>query len=137
MTNQADAAFKVLETAKAIIKSDPPPLAPVTAARAALAEARKGTDADAIIAAHKQVAQVVEPVAALADSFQDLKANDAYLRLQEDFANAQKNLVTARKDYLGAVAAYNDILQRLPFALAAFGLGFHQDRGADRTGITP
>lgn len=124
MTNQADAAFKVLETAKAIIKSDPPPLAPVTAARTALAEARKGTDADAIIAAHKQVAQAVEPVAALGDAFQDLKANDAYLRLQEDFANAQKNLAMSRKDYLSAVEAYNDLLQRLPFALAAYGLGF-------------
>jgi len=124
MTAQADAAFKVLETAKAIIKSDPQPLGAVTTARTALAEARKGGDADAIIAAHKQVAQAIEPVAALADSFQDLKANDAYLRLQEELANAQKALAAARKDYVSAVEAYNDILQRLPFALAAYGLGF-------------
>ncbi len=124
MTNQADAAFKVLETAKAIIKSDPPPLGQVTTARTALAEARKGGDADAIIATHKQVAQAVEPVAALGDAFQDLKANDAYLRLQEEFANAQRGLAAARKEYLSAVEVYNDILQRLPFALAAYGLGF-------------
>jgi hypothetical protein len=124
MTKQADAAFKALETAKAIIKSDPPPLGPVTAARTALAEARKGTEVEAIVRAHKEVTQAVEPVATLADSIQDLKANDAYLRLQEEFLNSQKSLAAARKDYLDVVAAYNEILQRIPFALAAYGLGF-------------
>ena len=124
MTRQADSAFKALETAKAIVKSDPAPLAPVTAARTALAEARKGTEVDPILTAHKQVVQAVEPLATLSDTLPDLKTNDAYLRLQEEFNVAQKTLAEARKAYLGGVAAYNDILQRLPFALAAYGLGF-------------
>ena len=51
MTRQADAAFKLLETAKAIIKSDPAPLAAVTAARAALAKAKQSNDKDALRAA--------------------------------------------------------------------------------------
>jgi LemA protein len=124
MTKQADAAFKLLETAKAIIKSDPAPMGAVTTARTALAEARKSGDLDAIRNAHKQVAEAVEPVAGLADNFPDLKANDAYLRLQEEFTSAQKGIEATRKSYLEAVTAYNEILQRLPFALVAYGLGF-------------
>ena len=48
MTKEGDAAAALLETAKAVIKSDPPPLGPVTQARNALAEARKGTEIEAI-----------------------------------------------------------------------------------------
>jgi len=126
MTKQADAAFKVLDTAKVIIRSDPAPLGPVTTARAALAKARETNQADVIISAYKELARAAEPVATLSDSFPDLKTNDAYLRLQDELKGAQNRLAVARKDYVTSVAEYNEYIVRLPFALVAYGLGFQK-----------
>jgi LemA protein len=126
MTKQADAAAKLLDTAKAVIKQDPAPLAPLTQARAALAKARESGEVDAIKAAHKEVVQAVEPIAALPDSHPDLKANDAYLRLADELSKTKENIAKAREEYLNAVRAYNDALQRNPYSLAAYGLGFQK-----------
>ena len=124
MTKQGDSAIRVLETAKAVLQGDPPPMAAVSNARTALAEARKGQDEQAILAAHRDLAQAAQPVGTLTESFEVLKANDAFLRLQEEFKAAQTGVESARKDYLAAVAAYNEGLQRLPFALVAYGMEF-------------
>ncbi|HZS08393.1 MAG TPA: LemA family protein [Blastocatellia bacterium] len=128
MTKQADAAMKVLETAKAVIKSDPLPLVPVTSARqtlaAAMAKARESGDQEAVRNAYKELVQAVEPVATLGDQHSELKTNDAWLRLQEEFLAVQKSLPGVRKSYVEAVAAYNEILHRLPFGLVAYGMGF-------------
>lgn len=126
MAKQAEAAVKLLDTAKAVIKQDPAPLAPLTQARAALAKARESGDVDAIKAAHREVVQAIEPIAALPDAHQDLKANDAYLRLSEELGKAKEGVAKAREDYVNSVKAYNDTLQRNPFALAAHGLGFQK-----------
>ncbi|HYE74287.1 MAG TPA: LemA family protein, partial [Blastocatellia bacterium] len=64
------------------------------------------------------------PIAALPDTHQDLKANDAYLRLSDELKKAEENVKKAREDYLKSVAAYNDVLQRNPYALGAYGMGF-------------
>lgn len=124
MTKQADSAFKLLETAKAILKAEPAPLGHLTTARQALAEAIKQNDPDAIRSAYREINQLSEPVTSLSDQHQELKANDAYLRLQDEFQAAQKVLEGARQNYLNAVKAYNDFIVRLPFALVAYGLGF-------------
>jgi LemA protein len=126
MAGQADAAAKLLDTAKAVIKQDPAPLAPLTQARASLAKAREAGEVDAIKAAHKEVVQAVEPIAALPDSHPDLKANDAYLRLADELSKTKENIAKAREEYLNAVRAYNDALQRNPYSLAAYGLGFQK-----------
>jgi LemA protein len=126
MIRHGDAAAKLLDTAKAVIKQDPPPLAPLAQARAALAKAREGGEADAIKNAYRDVAQAVEPVATLTDTYPDLKANDAYLRLSEELSKVKEAVAKARADYVNAVRAYNDTLQRNPFTLAAYGLGFQK-----------
>lgn len=126
MTKHGDAAAKLLDTAKAVIKQDPPPLAQFAQTRAALAKAREGGEPDAIKNAYRDVAQAAEPIATLTDTYPDLKANDAYLRLSEELNKARENVAKARADYVNAVRAYNDTLQRNPFALAAYGLGFQK-----------
>ena len=75
---------KFFETAKALLKADPPQLASASAkARAMLAEAKKGTEVDAIVSGHRDTSNAIEPVLTLGDTFPDLKTNDAYLRLLE------------------------------------------------------
>ena len=124
MTGEVDAAIKVLETAKALLKADPPPLALITQARAMLTEARKGTEVDAIVSAHRDTANAIEPVLTLGDTFPDLKTNDAYLRLFEELKKAQAAVKSSRESYLKKVEVYNDEIRRLPYALVAHGMEY-------------
>jgi LemA protein len=121
---QGESANKALETAKAVIKSDPPPLATLNTIRPALNQAMKDNDKDGILNAYRDLSQQSEPITSLGDTYSDLKANDAYLRLIEEFKNSINVTNAAKKDYVQAVEAYNEALQRLPFALVAYGLQF-------------
>ena len=126
VNKQAEAAGKALETAKAILKIDPPPLAALKGARGALAEAVKENKTDDILNAYRQLNQQTESVATLGDTYADLKANDAYLRLIDEFTKSVEATNAARKNYLQTVAAYNEAILRLPFSLVAYGLEFHK-----------
>jgi LemA protein len=121
---QGEAANKVLDTAKAVTKKDPPMLATIATIRKNLTQAVQDTDMDAIINAYRELEQQAEPVAALGDTYPELKANDAYLRLLEEYKNSIEQSGAARKEYVKAVKNYNEILQRLPFGLVAYGMQF-------------
>lgn len=121
---QGEAGAKALDTARAILKADPPPAAPLAAARAAMTEAAKENKIEEMLNAYRDIQQQAEPILTLGDSYSDLKANDAYLRLIEEFKNAVNVTKAARKEYAQSVAAYNESLLRLPFALVAYGLQF-------------
>ena len=124
MTAQGEAAFKALDTAKALIKKDPEALAAVNTARASVKKAIESGDVDAIKAAHRELSQAIEPIAKLTDEFPDLKTNDVYVRLAEAVEAAKKNLKAARDEYVNGVNQYNDRIVRLPFTLVAYGFGF-------------
>jgi LemA protein len=124
ISKQGEAASKVLETAKAILKADPPPMAIIVNARKSLAEAMKENKTEEILNAYRELQQQTEAITTLGDTYTDLKANDAYLRLLEEFKNSMNVTDAARKNYLQTVAAYNESLLRLPFTLVAYGLQF-------------
>lgn len=126
INKQGEAASKSLETAMAILKSEPQPLPLVKAARAALAEAMKENKTEEILDAYRDLNQQTEVITTFADTYTDLKANDAYLRLIEEFKNSVNVTNAARRAYTQAVAAYNESLLRLPFTLVAYGLEFHK-----------
>ena len=124
MSTEGEAAGKLLETAKVILKTDPPPINPVRIARAALDEAKKGAEVEAIVRAHRELETAIEPVVELGETFPDLKANDAYLRLLEILKAARTQNQAAKKAYLDSVFVYNDEISRLPFSLVAHGMEF-------------
>jgi hypothetical protein len=126
INKQVEAALRTLETAKAVLKIDPAPLAVVRATRGALAEAVKENRTENILNAYRDMNQQTEMVATLGDTHTDLKANDAYLRLIDEFTKSVDATKAARKNYLQTVAAYNDAILRLPFSLVAYGLEFHK-----------
>lgn len=124
MTAQGEAAFKTLDTAKAIIKKDPEALAAVNLAREAVKKAIESGDVDTIKYAYKDLIRAIEPISRLTEEFPDLKANDVYVRQAEANEAAKRNLKAARDSYLNGVNLYNDRILRLPFTLVAFGFGF-------------
>ena len=126
IASQGEAATKLLETAKAVIKVELPLAQPVLSARNALAEAvkEKENKYDEIVGAYNDLSGQTDPINSLGDTYSDLKANDAYLRLHEAFKNAVNATNAARKNYVQTVDAYNESLVRLPFAFLAYGLQF-------------
>jgi LemA protein len=126
VSKQSDFAIRSLETAKAVLKADPPPLAGVKGVRQAITDAMKEKKTDAIIDAYRELNQQTEPIITLGDTYTDLKANDAYLRLTEEFKKSVEATAVARKNYIDAVAAYNEAILRLPFSLVAYGLEFNK-----------
>lgn len=124
LNKQGEAANKALDTAKAVLKGDPPPLAAVITARKNLAEATKENNLENTLTAYNELSQQTEAVTTLGDTYADLKANDAYLRLLEEFKNAVNVTKAARRDYAQSVEVYNEALLRLPFTLVAYGLQF-------------
>jgi hypothetical protein len=62
--------------------------------------------------------------ASLGETFPDLKANDAYLRLLEELKKAQEAVKGSRESYLKKVEVYNDEIRRLPYALVAHGMEY-------------
>lgn len=121
---QAEAGGKSLETAKAVIKADPPPMAPLMNIKLNLMQAMKDNDKDALISAYNEISQLAEQILGLGETYADLKANDAYLRLIDEYKASIAATGAARKDYVQTVQAYNESLLRLPFCLVAYGLQF-------------
>lgn len=124
VAKQGEAASKALDTAKAVLKTELPQIQSILAARNALTEAMKENKHDGIIAAYNDLSGQTESITTLGDTYTDLKANDAYLRLIDEFKNSVNVTNAARKNYVQTVDAYNELLVRLPFALVAYGLQF-------------
>lgn len=124
VNKQGEAANRLLDTAKAIIKSDPPPLEPLKNSRNTLAQAIKDKEKDTIVSSCLEILQQSEAISSLGDSYNELKANDAYLRLLEEYKKTIGVSQTARKDYVKNIESYNDSLVHLPFSLVAYGFQF-------------
>jgi hypothetical protein len=124
---QRESGQKAVETANAVIKTDPGVLANLVTLKSgydAAITADKDGDRQAIASVFREIQMQIEAVNALADNHAELKANDAYLRLIDAYKETITQTTTAQKDYLQSVESYNEALLRLPFALVAYGLGF-------------
>jgi LemA protein len=130
ISKQNEAGIKALETAKAVLKAEPQQLSALVGIRTTLAEAAKTNDAENLanvyLNSFRDLTGQTDSIIALADSYEQLKANDAYLRLIEEFKNAVNATRGTRRDYVETVNVYNESLQRLPFALVAYGLEFQR-----------
>jgi LemA protein len=64
---------------------------------------------------------------ALAEAYPDLKANENFLKLQEQLAHLEDQLQMARRYYNGAVRDYNIDIQSFPDVLVARFTGFREE----------
>jgi LemA protein len=98
------------------------------AALRAVAEARSAaiaaTGPNAIGQAESQLASGVRSVFAVAEAYPNLKANAAFVRLQEQLEETENGLEHARQFYNDSVFGYNNAVQTLPRNLVAMLFGF-------------
>ena len=78
---------------------------------------QQAKDENALVGALRQLL-------ALAESYPKLKANENFLKLQEELANTEDRIQAARRFYNANVRDYNNRLQMFPSNLLAGWLGF-------------
>jgi LemA protein len=97
----------------------------VTRARAA-ATAATGSPAEQAAAEGPLVA-ALRQLFAVVENYPDLKANQNFLALQQELANTEDRLQTARRFYNANVRQYNERVQQFPSVLIARAFGFQQE----------
>jgi len=97
----------------------------VTRARAA-AVAATGSPAEQA-AAEAPLVQALRQLFAVAENYPDLKANQNFLALQQELANTEDRIQTARRFYNANVRDYNRRVGQFPSMLIARMFGFREE----------
>lgn len=111
----------LLETVKGYVKHEQETLVKVIQARNA---AMAGGGAETKARAENALSQTLKSIFALAESYPDLKANQNFLKLQDELADTENKIQAARRFYNGNVRDFNTKIQVFPDSLIANMLKF-------------
>ena len=123
LQRRADLVPNLVSTVKGYAAHEEKIFLEVAEARTKLAGAKTPAEA---AAADARFTGVLGRLLAIAEAYPDLKANENFLRLQDELAGTENRIAVARKDYNARVKAYNAAIRRLPASLFAGALGFEK-----------
>lgn len=112
----------LIETVKGYVKHEQETLQKVVAARSAAMQ--QGGDLHAKAEAENALSSTLKSIFALAENYPDLKANQNFLKLQEELADTENKIQAARRFYNGNARDFNIKIQIFPNNLIANSLGF-------------
>jgi LemA protein len=97
----------------------------LNAARQQMAEAvQGGADADQVSAANEQLRRNMDLfINVSVEAYPALRANENFIRLQDELTETETRISVARRDYNEAVAQYNTFIRSFPQALTARVIG--------------
>jgi LemA protein len=93
----------------------------IAAARAKLAGAQTVKDK---IEANREIDSALSRLLAIAENYPNLKANENFIRLQDELAGTENRVAVARQRYNNVVLEYNVAIVRLPGSIVARYAGF-------------
>ncbi len=73
-----------------------------------------------------EVTQALSKLFALAESYPDLKANENFLKLQEDLKDCEEKIAYSRQFYNDSVLSYMNKVQMFPSNIIANMFGFKE-----------
>ena len=77
--------------------------------------------------ANAQVSSALGRLLVLTENYPNLKADQQFLRLQDELAGTENRIAVARRDYNTKVLDYNNSRQRFPSVIFANVMGFQQE----------
>jgi LemA protein len=97
----------------------------LTAAREQLAQSMQGdADADVVAAADARVQENLRSFINISvEAYPQLRANESFIRLQDELTATENRVSVARRDYNEAVTQYNSYIRRFPQAITARVIG--------------
>lgn len=121
MKNRYDLVPNLVETVKGYAKHEKELFENVTKARTS---AMGAGSVDEKIAADNQFASTLKSLFAVAENYPDLKANDGFVKLQDQLTDIENKIASARRFFNNSTKEYNSLLQAFPAVLFASMLGF-------------
>jgi LemA protein len=116
-----DLVPNLVETVKGYAAHESGVLISVTQARAA---AMRATTIPEKSAAEGALSGALANLFAVAESYPQLKANENFLKLQDELSDLENKIAAARRFLNNAVAEYNTAIQQFPPVLFSGALGF-------------
>ena len=119
LQRRADLVPNLVNTVKGYAQHEDAVFTQVAQARGALTGAIQGGDPTQMAAANAQLTGALGRLIAVAEAYPNLKADQTFLRLQDELAGTENRIATARNDYNQAVQTYNTYIRTFPQALTA------------------
>lgn len=119
LQRRADLVPNLVNTVKGYAQHEEAVFTQVATARGALTGAIQAGDAAQMAAANAQLTGALGRLIAVAEAYPQLKADQTFLRLQDELAGTENRIATARGDYNQAVQDYNAYIRTFPQAITA------------------
>ena len=116
LQRRADLIPNLVETVKGYAAHEKEVFENVAAARARLAGA---TTPEEATAANAGLTSALGRLLAIAENYPQLKANENFIRLQDELAGTENRIATERMRYNEAVRSYNTLIKRFPGNIVA------------------
>src|SRR5712672_3780544 len=119
LQRRADLVPNLVNTVKGYAQHEEAVFTQVAQARAGLAGAIQTGDPQQMATANGQLTGALGRLLAISEAYPQLKADQGFLRLQDELAGTENRIATARNDYNQAVQTYNTYIRTFPQALTA------------------
>jgi LemA protein len=121
LQRRADLIPNLVATVKAYAAHEKETFTQIAEARAKLAGARTPEDA---AAANGQLDSALSRLLVIAERYPELKANENFIRLQDELAGTENRIAVERQRYNDQVRDYNQTIRRFPTNLVAGAFNF-------------
>jgi LemA protein len=119
LQRRADLVPNLVNTVKGYAQHEEAVFTQVAQARAGLAGSIQTGDPQQMAAANTQLTGALGRLLAIAEAYPQLKADQGFLRLQDELTGTENRIATSRNDYNEAVRAYNAYIRTFPQAITA------------------
>lgn len=119
LQRRADLIPNLVSTVKGYAQHEEDVFVQVTQARASVLGAVQKGDPQEMANANDQLTTALGRLMVVVESYPQLKADQNFLRLQDELTGTENRIAVARTDYNNAVQTYNSYIRRLPQSITA------------------
>ncbi|GAC1651152.1 MAG: LemA family protein [Gemmatimonadaceae bacterium] len=119
LQRRADLIPNLVQTVKGYASHEEQVFTNIAQARAGLLGAVKSGDPEQMANANQRLTSDLGRLLAIAEAYPQLKADQGFLRLQDELTGTENRIAVARGDYNQAVRQFNTTIRTFPTALTA------------------